>query len=270
MEVNKMKLFISADMEGVAGVSAWDEVENDKPDYNYYSQQMSKEVASVCNAALESGAKEILVKDGHGTARNIITGYIPKGVKILKGWTRNPYIMMAGLDTSYDGVIMTGYHAGAGSGGNPLAHTMNGVNVTVTMNGMLMSEFVMNACTAALFSVPVIAITGDEDVCSQAKELIPQITAIPLKKGIGNAVISCGDQEAQELLKAGITEALKKDFSRCKLELPKKFSFEIRFSEHYLAYKASFYKGVVQKDPYTILFETNDYFEWLRMYFFIS
>jgi D-amino peptidase len=270
MEVDKMKLFISADMEGVAGVCAWDEVERDKPDYLYFSEQMSREVAEVCNTALGSGAKEILVKDGHSSARNLITGYIPKGVKLLKGWTRNPYIMMAGLDESFDGVIMTGYHAGAGRNGSPLAHTMNGYNVTVTMNGMLMSEFVMNAYTAALFSVPVIAITGDEDVCSQARELIPQITTIPLKKGIGNAVISYGDQEALELIKAGVADALKKDFSLCKLKLPKKFCFEIRFSEHYLAYKASFYQGVVLKDSHTILFETDDYFEWLRMYFFIS
>ena len=85
-----MKIYISADMEGITGVTHWDEVDHNKPPYSYFQEQMSKEVAAACEGANSAGAKEIFVKDAHYSARNIIPSFLPKNVKIIRGWSGHP------------------------------------------------------------------------------------------------------------------------------------------------------------------------------------
>lgn len=109
-----MKLFISADLEGVAGIVNWTEADIESSFSKYFTEQMTKEVNAACEAAIAAGATDILVKDAHSTARNLDPSKLPEQVKILRGWTRDPYSMMAGLDESFDGVLFIGYHAAAG------------------------------------------------------------------------------------------------------------------------------------------------------------
>lgn len=265
-----MKLFLSVDLEGVAGVTAWEDVRKGTADHAYFRQQMTKEVNTICTTALEQGATEILVKDAHATARNLLMDELPRGVKLFSGWARDPFVMMSGLDSSYDAVIFSGYHAGAYFNSNPLAHTMSSQRIFYfKINGHYASEFVLNAHIAAYHKVPVIGIVGDEGVCRQAAEFIPAIITMPVKKGQGNGVISLGRDEALDLIQEGTKKALALDFAKCLLPLPKQFSCEICFKDHVMAHRASFYKGVELMDPHTVSFETDDFYEVLRTYFFI-
>ena len=116
------------------------ETELSAADSVYFRRQMSREVAAACRGALEAGVDEILVKDAHDSARNIDPAELPEQASILRGWARNPYVMMAGLDESFAGAFYTGYHSGAGSDGNPLSHTMNLQNNYVLINGVNASE----------------------------------------------------------------------------------------------------------------------------------
>lgn len=265
-----MKLYLSVDLEGVTGVTAWEDVRKGTADHSYFRQQMTMEVNTICETALKNGATDILVKDAHATARNLLMDELPRGVKLFSGWSRDPYVMMSGLNDSFDGVIFSGYHAGAYFDSNPLAHTMSSENIFYfKINGHYVSEFVLNSYIAAYHKVPVIGIVGDQGVCEQAREFIPEIVTMPVKKGQGNGVISLGRDDALDMIKQGIEKAMALDFEKCLLTLPSHFKCEICFRNHVLAHRASFYKGVKLLDPHTVGFEADDFYEVLRTYFFI-
>lgn len=264
-----MKLFISADIEGVTGIVNWDETNLANPQNKYFCHQMTREVAAACEAAIEAGADEILVKDAHGSARSIDPSALPEKVRIVRGWTRNPYVMMAGLDDTFDGVFLIGYHSAAGMNGNPLAHTMDTNNVYVKINGQFASELLINTYAAALFDVPVVFVSGDKMLCEHATALNENVATAAVSEGIGNASISIHPDMSLRLIKSKVLDVLKSDVSRCKVKLPESFNVEIMYREHFDAYKSSFYPGARQTDTHTVTFDTNDYFEVLRFIFFV-
>ncbi|MFE1627598.1 M55 family metallopeptidase [Brevibacillus reuszeri] len=264
-----MKLFISADLEGVAGIVNWSEADIESPFSKYFTEQMTKEVNAACEAAIAAGAEDILIKDAHSTARNLDPSKLPEQVKILRGWTRDPYSMMAGLDGSFDGVFFIGYHSAAGANGNPLAHTMNMQNEYVKLNGEIASEMLINAYTAASMGVPVLLATGDKMICEDALKINPHIKTVPVSEGIGNASISIHPQVALKKIKEQVQAALSDDLGKYKIELPESFHVEIAFREHYLARRGSFYPGAKQTGAKTVEYETNDYNEVLRFLFFV-
>lgn len=266
----RMKLYLSVDLEGVTGVTAWEDVRKGTADHSYFRQQMTMEVNAICETALKNGVKEVLVKDAHATARNLLMDQVPRGVKLFSGWARDPFIMMSGLDKSFDAVMFSGYHAGAYYNDNPLAHTMSSESIFYfKINGQYISEFVLNAYIAAYHGVPVIGIVGDEGICRQAQEYIPNIVTMPVKKGSGNGVISLGRDEALDLIRLGTEKAMDLDYSQCLLKLPQHFQCELCYRNHVLAHRASFYKGVQLLDPHTVAWESDDFYEVLRTYFFI-
>ena len=113
-----MKIYISADMEGITGVTHWDEVEHEKPlAYNQFQERMTNEVLAACNGANDVGAKEIWVKDAHYFGRNILAEKLPANVRLIRGWSGHPYSMVQELDESFDALLMLGYHSMAGHGG---------------------------------------------------------------------------------------------------------------------------------------------------------
>jgi len=265
-----MKLFISSDMEGVTGVTAWEDVRKGTSSYEYFREQMTNEISAICESAKKLGYTDILVKDAHSTARNILIDKLPSGVKLFSGWAKDPFTMMSGLDNSFDAVFFTGYHAGAFFDGNPLAHTMSSERIFYfKINDEYVSEFLLNSYIAAYFEVPIVGIAGDERICNYAKKVVPNITPMPVKKGIGSGVISLTSNDALNMISNKTTEALNNDLSLCLLDLPEYFNCELCFRDLSLAHKASFYKGAVKKDAQTVLFETADFYEVLRFFFFV-
>ncbi len=147
-----MKIFISADIEGSIGVLDGSECRYGNEEYEKARRYMTEEVAAASRGAYSAGAKEILIKDAHGTGRNIIIDDLPEGVEVIRGWSGHPFTMLQDLDATFDGVIFTGYHSGAGIGGNPLAHTISGgVVQEIRINGekaykQLYSQLCRSAC----------------------------------------------------------------------------------------------------------------------------
>ncbi len=164
-----MKLYLSADIEGTCGIVNWDETKLECEFSQHYRTQMSKEIAAACDGATQSGVHEILVKDAHDSGRNINPNILPENVKILRGWTKDPLVMMAGIDESFDACIFTGYHSGATCNGNPLSHTMDIDYDYFKINDEIASEFTINAYIAAYYNVPVAFLSGDEMLCESAK-----------------------------------------------------------------------------------------------------
>lgn len=264
-----MKLFISADFEGTAGVVCWPETELGDKSYPYFANEMTLEVKSACEGGAEAGADDILIKDAHDYARNITPALLPETVKIMRGWTRGPQSMMGGLDQSFDAAAMIGYHTSCATNGNPLAHTMNLQNEYIKLNGTIMSEFMMNSYTAAYYGVPVVFVSGDKMLCETAKKLIPAITAVPVSEGLGDASISLHPAAAHKKIREGMQEALSGDISRCLPKLPEHFEAEVRFREHPRAYRASFYPGAKADGMKNVTFACDDYFDMLRFFMFV-
>lgn len=264
-----MKVYISADIEGITGTTHWDETEKSKADYADFREQMTAEVAAACEGALDAGATEIWVKDAHDSARNIIAGRLPVQARLFRGWSGHPYMMMDGLDTTFQAALMIGYHSRAGSGGSPLSHTMSGSNTYIKINERYTDEFLINAYTAAFENVPVAFISGDERLCKDAAAFIPGITGVAVKQGIGNATLNIQPQLAIEKIRTGVQESLQSDLARCRVTLPDHFTVEIGYKSHTQAYSASFFPGACLKDETTILFESSSYFDVLRLFAFV-
>ena len=264
-----MKIFLSADIEGVTGTTHWDETEKGKADYDEFREQMTAEVAAACRGAIEAGATEIWVKDAHDSARNLIASRLPQAVKLVRGWSGHPYLMMDSLDATFAAVMMLGYHSPAGSPASPLSHTMTGSTVSVKINDRFASEFLINAYTSGLVKVPVVFVTGDIGLCDEARTLIPAIRSVAVKQGIGNATINIHPQLAVDEIRKGAYQALKGDPAQCQVPVPKKFQVEIQYKDHAKAYGSSFFPGARLKDATTIQYDSEDYFAVLTFLGFV-
>ena len=264
-----MKVFISADIEGVNNIVSWDETDLKSSEYQYFRRQMTDEVIMACEGAKAAGATEIFVKDAHDSARNLILKDLPDYVMLHRGWQGCPCSMMAGLDESFDAVIFIGYHSPASSDGNPLSHTMNLRNQYVKINGVLTSEFYINALYASYLNVPVAFLSGDLKLTEIVREANKFITTVATKEGAHGAVISKHPSVTNEQIKEGVKAALSKDLSKNIVELPKHFLVEIQYKKFNDAYNASFYPGCKLISTDTVLFSTDNYYEVVRALKFI-
>src|SRR5215813_12646057 len=174
-----MKVYISADIEGTAGITNWEEADKTHPTYQEFRERMTDEVVAACEGAIEAGAKEILIKDAHSTGRNIIAARLPDCARLIRGWSGHPFSMVQELDASFHALVFVGYHAKAGSDDNPLAHTLRLRVMHLMLNGEIASEFQIHSWAAALVKVPPIFLSGDSGICADAQRLVPGIVTVP-------------------------------------------------------------------------------------------
>jgi len=264
-----MKLYISVDIEGVAGISTWDEATRWKPDYPPFREELMKELTAACSGANLSGAKEILVNDAHGVGRNIWFDGLPSNIKILRSVSGHPYNMMQGLDNTFDAALMIGYHSYAGSDRNPLAHTIDTDILYIKINGQYASELLINTYTAAYEGVPVVFVSGDFGICEEAKELNEYISVVATTEGFGEAVLSEHPEVIAKNIEKEVQKAIGKNYEICKIVLPNTFKVEISYVNHAKAFKASFYPGVNRVSSSNVIYESDNYFDVLRMLLFV-
>ena len=265
-----MRVFISADIEGVAGITSWDEARKSHPDYAEFRRQMTAEVRAACEGAQAAGAQAITVKDAHGSARNLLASELPRPAQLIRGWSGHPFAMVQGLDESYAAALFIGYHARAGAGGNPLAHTSSSAKLQhVRLNGVPASEYLLHAYAAATVGVPVVFVSGDQTLCGEVRETSPRTHTFATKWGEGASQHSLHPLEAVDGIRAGVTSALHDRAAIAPLLLPPSFVVEIEYKEHANAYYRSFYPGATRIAPNTVRFTAGDCFEMLRALSFL-
>lgn len=265
------RIFLSADIEGTCGIAHWDETQLGKPDYEPFRRQMTAEVAAACEGASAGGCDDILIKDAHDSARNLLPDGLPENVQLFRGWGSDIHSMMSGLDSSFAGVIFTGYHASSNTDASPLAHTMNLGNTSIRINGIQASEMVINTFVAAYYDVPVLMITGDLGVCEAAKRLNPHIYTVPVLRGRGNGTLSIHPAEAVRRIRQTAEQAVREGIEhpeRFQVDLPNTFDVEVEYVKHNQARRASFYPGVTQIGPRTVRFSSDAYYDVLRFFMF--
>ena len=179
-----LKIFISADMEGVAGVSTWDVQANAKGrEYEEFRRLMTQEVNAAVQGAYDAGATEVVIADSHGDAQNIDVAVLDKRAELIRAWPR-PLSMMEGIDNSFAAVVFIGYHASEGTPGAVLAHTFTGT-MAIKLNGVDVPEAGFNAAIAGDFGVPVVFVSGDQVIGEQARKLFGPIETVAVKQAIG-------------------------------------------------------------------------------------
>ncbi len=264
-----MRVFISADIEGVTGTTAWDETEIGRPGYEAACRQMTAEVKAACEGAIAAGADYILVKDAHDSGRNIDITQLPQCVEVIRGWSGHPFSMAYGVDESFDAAFFIGYHSPAGTNGNPLSHTFTTKTTRITLNGQPCSEFMLYSWAAASVGVPTVLLSGDKALCELSAEMHPSLKTVAVKDGLGGCTRSINPGLACQRIKDAAEAALKQDLSKAGTQLPESFELEITYKEHPAAVLRSSYPGCELIGDRTVRFESRDFFEILRAVGFI-
>lgn len=264
-----MKVFISVDIEGIAFATDRESIFHDRSgaDYERNRLQMTKEAVAAAEGARAAGATEVVIKDAHGHGTNILPEYMPEYVKLIRGWAYDPTLMVEGIDDSFDAALFVGYHNAAGNEGNCLGHTISYSKVhSIKVNGEIASEFLIYSYMAAYYNVPSVLLTGDKELCELSKKYHPSLVTVPVREDLGGRTQGISSTLACKLIKESAENSLKQDLAKAKITLPEKFKVEICYKDHGLACAKSFYPGATRVDPYTIAFESDDWYEINRFF----
>src|SRR5262245_38212827 len=180
-QTRKLKIYISADMEGIVGVVTSDQLGPQGFEYERFREFMTQEVNAAIEAAFEAGATEIVVSDSHGNGENLLIEKLPKNILLVRSWPR-PLMMMQGIDETFAGAIFIGYHAGTTNPQGVRAHTISSARLAdVQLQGVSVSEAGLNAAIAGHFNVPVIMVSGDDVVVKETTSLLGDVEGATVK-----------------------------------------------------------------------------------------
>ncbi len=203
-----VKVYISADMEAVAGVVDETQTSPTGRDYALGRRLMIAEVNTAISAAFEAGATEVIVNDSHWSQTNLEPDKLDRRARLISGAPK-PFGMMHGLDGSFAAVIFLGYHARGSTADAVIDHTYSGQLKVVKLNGREVGEYGLNAALAGHYGVPVIFVSGDRAATEQAREFIPGVEVAAVKQGMGKtAALTLPPEEARQLIADGVKRAM--------------------------------------------------------------
>jgi len=264
-----LKVFISVDMEGVAGVVASEECSRAaSDDYQYFRRLMSLEASAAAEGAFAAGATEVWVRDAHGSARNILPDLLDKRALLLRDWSGGPKVMMEGLDGTFDAAVFIGYHAKAGTPDATIEHTSSGVVTDISINGVSLPEAGYNALMAGLYGVPVVFVAGDKAVCDQVKALFGEVDTAAVKEGIGNAALCFHPEAARDMIRAGVEKSVRERarFKPYKMKPP--YTMVLKLKDEKVVNSGQFYPGAVRTGDWELTFKSDDFMEVMKAFSF--
>jgi D-amino peptidase len=254
-----LKVYISADMEGVVGVVTGDQLGPSGFEYGRFREIMTNEVVAAIEAAREAGATEIVVSDSHGNGENLLIERLPADIELVRAWPR-PLMMMEGIDQTFDAAIFIGYHSSTTNTAGVRAHTISSANLTaVRLNGVEMLEASINAAIAGDFGVPVVMISGDDAVVDEARSVIGDMEGAVVKWSLGfHSARTMMPEPAYALIRERVRAALGRldDFRPYTLEGP--LELEISFKNYMPAELMAYLPNVERVDAHTIRFVGRD------------
>lgn len=186
-----MRVFISADMEGISGIATPADVVTGESAYEKGQALMHGDVNAAIEGALAGGAEEIVVNDSHSSMTNLERGELHEAARLIRGNTK-PRSMMQGVETDHDVAMFVGYHAKAGTAGAVLNHTFIGHELLdVRINGESAGEMGWNARLANRLGVPVGLVTGDDKTTAEAMDELGDAETVTVKDGIDRFTADC-------------------------------------------------------------------------------
>jgi D-amino peptidase len=205
-----MKIFISCDIEGVGCVVRPEHSTVSGRDYGLARRLLTGEVNAAIEGAFEAGADSVLVADAHNVGLNILPEELDERVELVMGSPR-PLAMMEGVDQGFDAVFLVGCHAKPGTADGVIAHNFHGRLGDCRLNGRSVGEMGLNAALAGLFGAPVALVTGDAATAGEARDLLPGVETVVVKKGLGAYAAQClHPAVCRRRIREGALAALKK------------------------------------------------------------
>ncbi|MCC6328470.1 MAG: M55 family metallopeptidase [Acidobacteria bacterium] len=257
-----MKIYISADMEGITGVVTGEQLTPQGFEYQRFREFMTQEVNAAIEAAFAAGATEIMVSDSHGNGQNLLIEKLPKNITLVRAWPR-PLMMMQGIDETFAGAIFIGYHSSTTNPDGVRAHTMSSANLAdVRLNGVSVPEAGINAAIAGHFNVPVIMVSGDDAAVKETTALLGPIEGAVVKWNYGfHSARTMMPEPAQDLIREKIKRAIGRigELKPYKIATPVKL--EVRFKNYRPAEVLSYLSIIERTDAHSIRFEGRDMIE---------
>lgn len=250
------KVFISADMEGISGISGSDQLSAAGAEYGRSRKLMADDVNAAIRGAKAGGATAILVNDSHGSMRNLRLEDLEPGASLISH-SFKPSGMMEGLDESFDAAIFVGYHAQAGTPAGVFAHTGSGVVADVRVNGRSLGEGGLNTLVAGWYGVPVVLVTGDDVAVKQVAAVATGTRTVVVKRAINQRAVELRPlarvhQEIENAAREAVAAARKGPPQR---EVA--YKVELRFVETLIPEIAAHLPDMQRPAPDTIAFAAD-------------
>lgn len=254
-----MKIYLSSDMEGTAGVVDWAQCIGPSTEYEYYRGLLQAEVNAAIEGALSAGATSFLVNDSHSSMQNLRPDQLLGGSRYLSG-RHKPMYMMEGLDASYDAVFFISYHGSMASEASTLSHTYNPRAIArVQLNGFDVGESGINALVALGHGVPIVLVTGDDTTAAEAEAVCPGVHTAVVKRSVTRfAADSMHPTLACELIRDCAAAAVDGLASARPPQIELPATLEVDFLNGDLAEMATRIVGVERADARTVTMTDDD------------
>lgn len=185
------KYMIRCDVEGVSGVVSYEQAEPGKREFDFGKKMFMADLMALIDGLNAGGADEIWIYDEHYYGRNIDLDMLPQNVFCING--KPPYMKdwAGGLDASFTGLILLGFHSKRGTENALLNHTYEPDIVNIDINGVSVGEIGMEAAIAGVYDVPLLIVTGDSEGIREAKELVPDVVGVTVKESLSEFGALC-------------------------------------------------------------------------------
>ena len=266
-----LKVYISVDMEGVAGVVTADQLGPSGFEYERFRGFMTGEALAAIQGARDAGATQFVVSDSHGNGESLLIDQFPAGVTIVRSWPR-PLMMMQGIDSTFDAAVFIGYHAATTNPAGVRAHTMSSAQfAAIALNGVPMPEAGVNAAIAGYFGVPVVMISGDDVAVSEAQHLIGPIEGAVVKRAIGfHSAATLTPEAARALIREKVRAGLERRAQLRPYMVSAPVRLDITFKNYLPAEVASYLPIVQRTASHSIRFVGRNVIEVSRFIEFLT
>ena len=265
-----LKVYISADMEGVAGVVTGEQLGPTGFEYARFREFMTAEVLAAIQGAREAGATEFVVSDSHGNGQNLLIERLPADVTIVRASPR-PLMMMQGIDSTFGAAILVGYHAGTTNPAGVRAHTMSSAQLAaLALNDVPMSEAGVSAAIAGRFGVPVVMISGDDVAVAEARQLLGDVEGAVVKQAIGfHSAATRTPEAAQAIIREKAKAGVARRGERRPYAMQSPVRLDVTFKNYRPAEILSYLPIVERTSAHSIRFVGRDVLEVSRFIAFL-
>ena len=260
-----MDVFISIDMEGIAGITTLRQIYRGTDDYPWARELMTEEANAAIEGAFDGGADRVVVSDSHGDMGNLLPHKLDGRAELVQGGPKIPFSMMTGIGPEFGCALFLGYHAGPDVQGAILGHTWTGFVTDVRVNGESWNETHLNAALAGTFGVPVALVVGDRACCEQATARLTGVRTVSVKEGFGaTSGKSLSPEWARTVIRSAASEAVRGIEVLRPFRPAPPYTFEVDVATALIADVASLSLRTERPAARTLRLETDDVREMYR------
>jgi D-amino peptidase len=255
----QVKVYISADMEGIAGVVSGEQLGTSGFEYERFRGFMTEEVLAAIRGARAGGASEILVSDSHGNGQNLLIEKLPDDVQVVRSWPR-PLGMMEGIDETFACALFIGYHTSTSNPQGVRAHTFSSATLTdVRLNSESVSEAAFNAAVAGHFGVPIAMVSGDDAIVAEARRSVGDPEGAVVKHALSfHSARTLTPRASQRLIEETAKRAVERRASFRPFRFQGDVTLDVSFKNYRQAEMLSYLPIVERTDSHSIRFVGKD------------